>query len=388
MMFHLSRLGFNLENWHAKPAKGRQLFEALDGMRGLAILMVVSTHTVPFLYMDTPLKRIMCFFSTNGTLGVWLFFVLSGFLITLPFFKRVGSATGEWCPHGYVLRRAAKVIPPFYVSIWVMGLFVFSQRHDWHVFRTALMTMAFLHAFWDLRPPITPLYWSLAAEVTFYCAVPFIFYLGRRRLRGRPWIVPAVLIGSSLVTLALSNQTVRDTYPFVRGVLLIFVFFGWGALFSCFFTVLPKTAFRGMIRWGPFLGLIGFLCSCLMETHLWLAKGSSLSLSPYAALWTNVFGLSVFLMLFVVYFERDWIGRLFCTPLLVVAGLVSYEWYLFHLLFIGFSNFITGSDLHGSYPRLCIRIFFAFPVAFVFSALFYRFFSLPILRWAHRPSRQ
>ena len=119
--------------------------------------------------------------------------------------------------------------------------------------------------------------------------------------------------------------------------------------------------------------------------NLFIGSGS-LFLHPDAALATrsrSIAGVGAFFMLCVVYDPDAPVRRFLCNPLLSFAGLLSYEWYLFHILFIGLSDRITGSELHGSYGKLLIRILFSFPMAFAFAMLVYRFFSLPILRWAH-----
>jgi peptidoglycan/LPS O-acetylase OafA/YrhL len=49
-----------IESWHTKPGGGLNLFRGLDGIRAIAIFLVVCCHTVPFLYMDSLLKRCLC----------------------------------------------------------------------------------------------------------------------------------------------------------------------------------------------------------------------------------------------------------------------------------------------------------------------------------------
>jgi peptidoglycan/LPS O-acetylase OafA/YrhL len=372
-----------LEKWHAKPIAGHGLFEGLDGIRGLAIFLVISSHSIPFLNMDTPLKRSLSVISSNGTMGVWLFFVLSGFLISLPFFKRLHSSD-SWCPPGFAIRRAAKVIPPLYLSIILLTAVFIHGSHSWVPVRGALETMLFFHIFVWPNPVITPIYWSLAAEVAFYLFLPVLFFTLRPLLRKHPWIVPVVLIGLSAVTwmTTASNPTLQKSTPFIHDVLLSFVFFGWGALFACVYVAKPAAPFRHSAL-CVLAGAVGFFACGEISGHYWLAHQAYIGGLFSYLFFTNAVGLCAALMLFVVQDSRALMNRVLCSPLLILCGLVSYEWYLFHLLFIGFSKLITGDDLHGSFAKLMVRIFFAFPVSFVFSAVVYRLFSLPILRKAH-----
>jgi peptidoglycan/LPS O-acetylase OafA/YrhL len=338
--------------------------------------------------MDTPLKRILCVFSSNGTLGVYLFFILSGFLISFPFFKRLDEER-DWYPPGYILRRTTKVIPPLYISIICLTILAMIQSHTWAPIIGAIETMAFFQIFRSPNPMISPIYWSLAAEVAFYTVLPVLFLIFRSWLRKKQWLIPLILIGISTgIWLAVcGNSELYTKDPLIRDVLLSFVYFGWGTLFSCVYVAFPKaTTYGGPCAWA---GLAGFMGCCIISTHYWLAKDTSLTTGMFTRLvFVNALGASGFLMLFLTYSERAVITRILSLPLLALAGLVSYEWYLFHLIFLFISDHITGSELHGSYRLLIVRIFFMYPVSFIFAAAFYRLFSLPILRWAHQPRVQ
>jgi peptidoglycan/LPS O-acetylase OafA/YrhL len=373
-----------LDNWHAKPVAGRNLLQGLDGIRGIAILLVVSAHTIPFVYMDTGFKRALCIVSVNGGIGVWLFFVLSGFLISLPFFKRV-KATGAWCPPGYVKRRVAKVIPPLYVSIILFTIYHIWDLHSWAPLRGALETMLFFEIFQMPNPLVAVIYWSLAAEVSFYILLPFLFWFLRTQLRRMPQIIPLLLIGTAAGTWisVIDHPDMVKNYPLIRDVLFSFVFFGWGGLFACFYLAYPKIS-DSVSSFCVLAGFAGFALCCWANAQFFLVHKTYLDGPILHLVISNALGASAALMLFVSYGTQSLICRLFSIPLLSLAGLISYEWYLFHDLFIILSNMITGSNLKGSYGKLFVRIIFAFPVAFIFSAAFYRYFSLPILRRAHQ----
>src|SRR4051812_28031078 len=88
-------------------------YAVLDGIRGLAILFVFASHVSNFKGM---------LFSGGGEFGVWLFFVLSAFLLSLYFFQSPGriAVPIEWA--NYAFRRFLRIYP-LYVAALVASHF-------------------------------------------------------------------------------------------------------------------------------------------------------------------------------------------------------------------------------------------------------------------------
>jgi peptidoglycan/LPS O-acetylase OafA/YrhL len=332
--------------------------------------MVIASHAMPFM------------FNSIGREGVWLFFVISGFLITLPFFRRL-AAGKDWYPQNYALRRAAKIVPPYALSVLLFTLLLAVDTHSAAPFRGGLETLFFFQMFREPDPVILVIYWSLAAEVFFYLATPLLFFAGRRVIQRWPWFVPAAFLAIFGFTgiFLWPDANLRENQPFVRDVLSSFVFFGWGALFACAKACLPA-AWMPRPGWAVVAGALGF-AGCVLATlavHFGFIRGvADLTWSP---VFRVIFGAAAFLLLFVVEAAAGWPARVLSLPLLALGGVVSYEWYLFHLFFAGLARDFPEFALH-SWPLLLLKSFLGFPVAFVFSAILYRIYSLPILRWAH-----
>jgi len=170
------------------PAPARERWPALDGLRGLALLAVMGLHTSPSVL-------------PGGFLGVDLFFVLSGFLITYLLVR-------EWQKFGsirlrqFYLRRALRLYPALWGLLLVGGLatLAFGSRHDFSVFRRALPSVLFYFFNWRLAHPMCPEVpgifqhlWSLAIEDQFYLVWPILLAgLLAMRVRRR-WILALVL---------------------------------------------------------------------------------------------------------------------------------------------------------------------------------------------------
>ncbi|HEY0264766.1 MAG TPA: acyltransferase [Granulicella sp.] len=205
-----------------KSASAEQLprhWNSLDGIRGLAILMVVFTHAFHSNYetggmLVRPIGQLFdyCRF------GVDLFFVLSGFLITGILVDTLGD---EGYFRKFYMRRTLRIFPLYYGVLLV--LFLLTPRLHLH-----WQGMGWLLPFYlqNLSPgtirnffpsPSIGLYhfWSLAVEEQFYLVWPAIVLLVRRRDR----LLRVALIGSAaalalrlmLVSAGVSEQLVRVT---------------------------------------------------------------------------------------------------------------------------------------------------------------------------------
>ncbi len=124
---------------------------ALDGIRGMAALLVLGQHT-----------GVM---KGSGIFGVWLFFCLSGFLLATPFIKQPGRALSSSYMSHYITRRIKRILPMYYTMITVTILFLGQ-------FAVAIRHYLFLEA--DGH------YWTVAQEMFFYLLLPLVMAADRR----------------------------------------------------------------------------------------------------------------------------------------------------------------------------------------------------------------
>ena len=87
----------------------------VEGLRGIAVLLVVLFHAGVAGF-------------GGGFVGVDVFFVLSGFLITYPFCRARMQDPEAWYVPGYATRRALKIFPPFYLIIVLLAAFYLRSR--------------------------------------------------------------------------------------------------------------------------------------------------------------------------------------------------------------------------------------------------------------------
>lgn len=177
-------------------------------MRGVAALYVVLFHAF-FLYA---LVGPAGFHATNphllnyGWIGVDFFFVLSGFLLSLPLLSRAPQIkTGRFW-RGYLSKRWLRIAPPYYASLLVVLVMFGNVPYLVRGTRDVIQHAFYVHNFSSTYLlSINPVYWTLAIEFQFYLILPLLAFLFARRR----W--PAVLGACVATSLAWRWSTFHPT---------------------------------------------------------------------------------------------------------------------------------------------------------------------------------
>ena len=167
-----------LKRWETTASTGSH-FDALDGLRGVAILLVVAYHTLYTNPAHGFLAQFANYLIQAGWMGVPMFFVLSGFLISYPFFQKRATNPQFWYQRGYARRRLGKILPPFYLSIVCFIGFYWWRYQDPAYLLSALKWAAGLGNFISISPNFNGVYWSLIVESHFYVVLPLLFWFTR-----------------------------------------------------------------------------------------------------------------------------------------------------------------------------------------------------------------
>ena len=154
---------------------------SLDGVRGLAILSVMLCHSLWRLNATTTPQRLFAWVAYQGGIGVDLFFVLSGFLITGIL---VDSRAATNFFQSFYARRVLRIFPLYYAFLLLaFCLFPFVIATDWLPAPTdrwmywCYLTnwLALSHGPW--RHNVMGHFWSLAVEEQFYLCWPLLVWL-------------------------------------------------------------------------------------------------------------------------------------------------------------------------------------------------------------------
>jgi peptidoglycan/LPS O-acetylase OafA/YrhL/lysophospholipase L1-like esterase len=299
---------------------------ALDGVRGAAVLGILLFHAGHL---------------PGGWLGVDLFFVLSGFLITSILLNEFG-ASGKISIARFWARRARRLLPALFVALIGVALYaaIVSRPDELARIRAdGLATLFYVanwhaiyagHEYWDLFHSPSPLdhTWSLAIEEQFYLLWPPVVYLLLRRRAGSVNALAIIAFGLALssalwmIGLSLAGTNTPRLY-YGTDTRAAATLLG-AALAAALQPVLRSWPTRSH-RAGEPVAWLGMACLA----WAWLNLDGS-ELLVYRG---GLFGLSlaaVAVIAGVVASPRGRAARLLASPPLRVLGIVSYGVYLWH----------------------------------------------------------
>jgi peptidoglycan/LPS O-acetylase OafA/YrhL len=155
----------------------------LDGMRGVAVLLVLWYHIWEISWLPAPFMWLQ-WIPETGFIGVPLFFFLSGFVITFPFVR--AQVAGERLPTWghFAWRRFIKIVPSYVLSIVIAYAIGYAalERAGAAPWQEIVTHLLFIHTWWQSTyGSINGVLWTLAIEVEFYLVFPLIWWCFSRR---------------------------------------------------------------------------------------------------------------------------------------------------------------------------------------------------------------
>ncbi len=163
-------------------------FPEIDGIRFLAIMLVILFHTHGYFMGKSTMHfadahnsyRLLNTFLINGDRGVELFFVLSGFILCLPFAHHYINSGKKVLLKKYYLRRVTRLEPPYLIAMTA----IFLMQLAMHLKPVSVLlphwlaSLAYSHdLIYHQTPMLTVVAWSLEIEIQFYLLAPLLFRL-------------------------------------------------------------------------------------------------------------------------------------------------------------------------------------------------------------------
>src|ERR1051326_4002318 len=174
---HASSFRQRVHTWFAQQVndqKPKGTIAALDGVRAVAFLLVFAFHFNHAGVWSVGDNPFISAFLLVGNTGVTLFFVLSGFLLFLPYTQALLFEKDWPQPKIYYLRRILRIFPAYFFSLFILVPFMqpsFIQPQNWG---QLVPFLTFTMGFYNSSGLINGPYWTLAIEFQYYLILPLI----------------------------------------------------------------------------------------------------------------------------------------------------------------------------------------------------------------------
>lgn len=303
----------------------------LDGLRCLAVTLVLISHS-PFIIGLPGWDGVKWAASAlrAGYLGVDVFFVLSGFLITRILLSERDRPAGPVI-QTFFIKRILRICPIFYLTVLYCWLVLDVPN------REALANLLYVsNYYYSVVDDVSPLRhtWSLSVEEQFYLLWPFVVLLVplARLTTVIVWGTLAIVMASAILAyLLLSFETVE--LLMVRGVTFRILSLAAGA-----FMALHLERILTLRAW-PALVLALLVFPVLQAgIRLWDGPGADLILLPLFTGWS----VSLFLSVLLCAEGRNIVRTVFQARITVYIGRISYGIYLYHLPILHQMNIREG----------------------------------------------
>lgn len=354
-----------------------------DGLRGFAILLVMASHTkIPGL--------------GGGFIGVDVFFVLSGFLITALLVQEFDSNKSSINFKNFYMRRVLRLAP----ALLLFLLFYLTQailfRPDWilNVYRTliAFFYMSnWVQAFGLFKMHVLSHTWSLSIEEQFYLLWPWLLYQLMKHVesRGRVIAIIATLIiieyifRMFMVSLEVPWERIHLGLDTRADPLLIGCFLGVILLSPRMYSSLKNKS-----RLIGYLGTTGFVLLVIWMVTFSLIRIDTVALrmDQYHKWGLLLIEVSVALIILHIFIRKKSLLKSLLSWLpLVWIGKISYGLYIWHFPIFHAVNKALSSKLDlTKLENTVLAAILASAITLVVTVASYRFVEVPILRMKQR----
>ncbi|ANE51142.1 acyltransferase family protein [Flavisolibacter tropicus] len=201
----------------------------IDGLRFLAVFWVaIIMHTMHYLdekfYNNQLIHGVWRLVVLEGVNGMHLFFVISGFILSLPFARMYLNNKEKVSLKRYYLRRLTRLEPPYLIALFLFFIghvFIIKKFAVGQLIPSFFASIFYSHGLiYDRQPLIMPVAWSLEIEVQFYILAPLfclLFKIPSRLLRRAALVILAI---TSVLCSSFTTNLLLFLHYFIIGLLL------------------------------------------------------------------------------------------------------------------------------------------------------------------------
>lgn len=365
-----------LPNKLTRITSGGKLIEEIDGLRFLAIFPVVVQHMSERFERNTDLVfssdsnfELISFVTQRGFVGVYIFFVISGFILALPFASHYINKTKKVNLKSYYWRRVTRLEPPYLISMtfFFIVLLTIVGINFTELFSHFLAGIFYLHniIFFKFNP-INPPVWTLEIEIQFYLLAPFLAIL-IFNFKSKYWrrlILCLLILGMLLLQYYTSLMFKRASMTILGHIQYFLIGFILADLYLCEWKGKDKD-------YNKLLDLVAlFTFPALLFTWSW----------AYDLVSRIVFCILLFVA-FYASFRGYYIRKFLKNNWIMAIGGMCYSIYLIHLplaeLVILFSSSVTFTQSY--LLNFIIQLVIYLPILLVASIIFYLTIEKPCM---------
>ena len=364
-------------------AKKQRVF-GLDVVRAIAILLILCSHSTILIFPESQstLIKIIQFF---GTIGVDLFFVLSGFLIGGILIKQIEAKQTKFKNFTqFWMRRWLRTLPNYYLVLLInIGLlFVFNTEVPKQIYKYFF----FLQNFSNKQADFFTESWSLTIEEFAYLIGPILlFLLSLIFKKSGKWLFLAVtlLVISSAIfhrfifDVSITNSPHQFSWSKSLRKVLVYrldsIYYGFLAAFIAYYYAMAWKRYK----WLSFgLGVVLFV-----GVHVYIFINS---LNPdHFSTFFNVYYLSIVSISILLTFPMfsNWRSTLRFQKVVTNISLWSYSIYLvnYSIILLSIKYYVVISDLSALSKLGVLGLYWS--ATFVVSYLLFSFFEYPIIKF-------
>lgn len=300
----------------------RPYFASLDGIRGLAFLIVLASHLSQVDNGDR-------FFSGIGKIGVWIFFILSSFLLTYYFYSIPAKARSvpEWL--NFAIRRFLRIFPMYLVVLLFDRTIRFTINTNRDFALHLLLREGFGH------------YWTIPAEFTFYGVLPIVVLFFVVVLKSNlKWAMTSFIVFLIVHQLIFPESQSVPNNPSLIPYLPVFV---TGALAALIQVKLERRKLSKTIRLVfdliSALILIAFL---LTDPKIWSVVVHPVHFDAFQRDFIY-FGIASSILIICILNGTGYVRHIFETRFFRFTGRISFSAYLIHPIIIVYTTKFIGS---------------------------------------------
>ncbi len=408
----------------------KSMILVLDGVRAIACLIVIWFHIyrIPLdlhLWNPSPFAHpLRDAFLNFGKHGVTLFFVLSGFLLFLPFARALLFAKTWPSIRQFYTKRVWRILPAYYLSLILIVLFLqrqYLQPQHWQ--ELALFFTFFMDSSQATFKQLNAPFWTLAIEWQYYLLLPLLALSMRKvvlRVKQSYRLTAAVtcilvLIAWGLFTRYVGTYYVNEhptaTFLLPRSVLNVFLFFtygvsgkyyedfGVGMLLSLCFASVEHPSVSPKVRatlqkLSPWLWGTGLLCVFAMVLWeynqlypgTWPLFSQPLLVNDYYLIDEFCISLSFGLCILALLLGSTRLKRPLEGVSLRWIGMISYSLYMWHLPFLLMIMQWSQPLMVGWSPELSYAVYWLgiMMVVIPFCFLFFKYVEQPGMKLGER----